>query len=35
MRDFIVVPSGHTMLVWWPSVLEQVAHFLKAGRFKR
>jgi hypothetical protein len=35
MTDFIIVPSGHTMLVWWPRVLAQVAHFLEAGAFKR
>lgn len=35
MVDFIVVPVGHRRLVVASMVLEQVAHFLEVGVFKR
>jgi triacylglycerol lipase len=35
MVDFIVVPVGHRRLVVASTVLEQVAHFLEFGTFKR
>ncbi|MFQ5654169.1 MAG: alpha/beta fold hydrolase [Planctomycetota bacterium] len=33
--DFLVVKSGHTFIMNRREVLEQVAHFLRHGRFKR
>jgi triacylglycerol lipase len=35
MRDFLVVPYGHTFIMTRKVVLEQVVHFLRAGHFKR
>jgi len=33
MRDFIVMPHSHTVMLWRRSVQEQVKHFLQAGAF--
>ncbi|MEH6593486.1 MAG: alpha/beta fold hydrolase [Halioglobus sp.] len=35
MTDFITVPASHSFLMWHNSVLEQVAHFLSYGSFRR
>ena len=35
MTDFITVPASHSFIMWQDSVLEQVAHFLSYGRFRR
>jgi triacylglycerol lipase len=35
MREFLVVPNWHPMLVAAPRVLTQVVHFLEAGAFQR
>lgn len=34
MRDFRVMPAGHTWVMATPSVLDQVVHFLDHGRFR-
>jgi hypothetical protein len=33
MTDFLVVPSSHTFIMQSAEVAEQVAHFLRHGRF--
>ena len=35
MADFLVVPRGHTFIMNDHTVIEQVVHFLKQGRFAR
>lgn len=35
MSDFLVMPVGHTFIMSDEAVLEQIAYFLKMGRFKR
>ena len=35
MRDFLVVPSGHTFMMHSPEVIKQVFNFLAAGSFAR
>lgn len=34
MKDFLVVPRGHTMLPWVPQVIRQTLHFLEVGTFQ-
>jgi len=34
-RDTIVLPVAHSAMLWSPSVAEQVATFLRNGRFRR
>jgi hypothetical protein len=34
MRDFIVVPYSHTVMLWRREVIRQVIAFLAEGRFK-
>lgn len=33
MRDFIVVPYSHTLMLWRSEVVDQVREFLQAGKF--
>lgn len=35
MRDFLVMPCGHSFIMRNPAVLFQVVHFLQHGRFSR
>ncbi len=35
MRDFLVMPCGHSFIMRNPAVLFQVVHFLQYGRFSR
>lgn len=35
MKDFLVVPRNHTLIMNAPFVMEQVEHFLKHGVFRR
>lgn len=35
MADHIVLPAGHTFMMFYDSVQEQAAHFLRHGRFAR
>ena len=35
MRDFLVVPHGHTFIMWSAAVARQVVHFLERGKFAR
>jgi len=35
MTDFLVVPHGHTFIMNYPGVLDQVVHFLRHGHFAR
>jgi hypothetical protein len=35
MLDFLVLPVGHTFMMWDSEVLEQVEYFLLHGRFRR
>lgn len=35
MKDFLLVPSGHTFIMNRPDVLEQAVHFFRHGRFSR
>jgi len=35
MQDFVVLPATHTFMMWQPEVLDQVASFLRNGRFLR
>ena len=35
MRDFVVVPYSHTVMLWRAEVVAQVRAFLRAGRFDR
>lgn len=35
MRDFLVVPYSHTVMLWRAEVVDQVRAFLRDGRFKR
>ena len=35
MTDFITMPASHSFIMWQDSVLEQVAHFLSYGSFRR
>lgn len=34
MRDFIVLPHSHTIMLWRRTVKQQVLHFLREGRFQ-
>jgi len=34
MRDFLVVPYSHTVMLWRSEVIEQTLRFLKEGKFK-
>lgn len=34
MQDFLVVPHGHTFIMLFPGVIEQVLYFLQHGKFK-
>lgn len=34
MRDFLVVPHSHTMMLWHEAVIAQVRAFLREGRFR-
>jgi hypothetical protein len=33
MVDFLLVPAGHTFIMWNNEALEQTANFLKTGSF--
>lgn len=35
MRDFVVLPTSHTWMMWRRMTLDQIAHFLAQGRFER
>jgi triacylglycerol lipase len=35
MRDFLVVPYSHTVMLWRAEVVDQVRAFLRDGRFER
>jgi len=35
MTDFLVLPYGHTLIMWHRPVLAQVASFLATGRFRK
>jgi hypothetical protein len=35
MRDFIVVPYSHTLMLWRTEVVDQVRSFLREGKFTR
>jgi len=35
MRDFIVVPYSHTLMLWRTAVINQVRAFLRKGKFMR
>jgi triacylglycerol lipase len=35
MRDFLVVPYSHTVMLWRAEVVDQVRSFLRDGRFQR
>ena len=35
MRDFIVVPHSHTLMLWHGTVIAQVMAFLRDGHFHR
>lgn len=34
MKDFLVLPTSHTWMMWRRMTLDQVAHFLEQGRFR-
>ncbi|MGI9319241.1 MAG: esterase/lipase family protein [bacterium] len=34
MQDFLVVPHGHTLIMLFPGVIDQVLHFLRSGEFR-
>jgi triacylglycerol lipase len=33
IQDFLVVPAGHTWIMWRPGVLAAAEHFIRHGRF--
>jgi alpha-beta hydrolase superfamily lysophospholipase len=35
MKDFLVLPTSHTWMPWRRMTLDQIAHFLEHGRFRR
>ena len=35
MRDFLVVPQWHPLLMSTPPIVEQAIHFLEAGEFRK
>jgi triacylglycerol lipase len=35
MQDFLVVPHGHTFIMLFPGVIDQVLYFLQQGMFRR
>jgi hypothetical protein len=35
MSDFLTVPSGHTFIMRDETVIRQILHFLREGRFSR
>jgi hypothetical protein len=35
MRDFLVVPHWHPLLMIAPTVVAQIVHYLEAGSFRR
>ena len=35
MRDFLVMPHSHTIMLWRRPVHRQVLHYLREGRFRR
>lgn len=34
MKDFIALPATHSIIVWKPTVHEQIVNFLKNGEFR-
>ncbi len=34
MQDFLVVPHGHTFIMFFPGVIDQVLYFLQHGQFR-